>query len=165
MCQSTHGYGKKIAQAPGEGSFSTCRGKRTGISHHVFQHTCLLDTNVTSSLTTPNNVTYQGAKCQPQMNPGQFSLVAFTPFTVNVLMSPLLVHCAKTSYKRKYKSLVKLQKRPFYIIMQLTQMTAMSQQQHQWQIARVMKKITVWAKWRRENIKTWLKSLTTSWLI
>ena len=75
------------------------------------------------------------------MNPGKFSLAAFNPFTVNVLMSPLLVHCAKTFYKRKYKNLVKLQKKPFYILMQLTQMTTMSQQQHQWQIAQVMKKI------------------------
>ena len=38
------------------------------------------------------------------MNPGQFSLATFNPFTVNVLMSPLLVHCAKTFYKRKYKN-------------------------------------------------------------
>ena len=86
-------------------------------------------------------MTYQGAISQTQMNPGKFSLAAFNPFTVNVLMSPLLVHCAKTFYKRKYKNLVKLQKKPFYILMQLTQMTTMSQQQHPWQIAQVMKKI------------------------
>ena len=75
------------------------------------------------------------------MNPGQFSLAAFNPFIANVLMSPLLVHCAKTFYKRKYQKLVKLQKKPLYILMQLTQMTTMSQQQHQSQIAQVMKKI------------------------
>ena len=35
------------------------------------------------------------------MNPDQFSLAAFNPFIVNVLMSPLLVHCAKIFNKFK----------------------------------------------------------------
>ena len=127
MCQSTHGYGKKTCTGPGRVFFFYVQRQENwscNISHYVFQHTSqdhqfyLLDTTVISSLTTPKNVTYRGAISQPQMNPGQFSLAAFTPFTLNVLMRPLLVHCAKTSDKRKYKSLVKLQKKPFYILMQ-----------------------------------------------
>ena len=96
---------KKIAQAPGEGCFSTCRGKRTGhvtlptMRSNIPAKTTILPLGYHCNIKPDNtkNETYQGAKSQPQMNPGQFSLAAFTPFTVNVL-SPLLVHCAKTFY-------------------------------------------------------------------
>ena len=141
MCQSTHGYGKKKKlHRPRKRvlMFSRCGDKRTG--HVTFPTMCsnipakttILPLGYHRNIKADNtkNVTNQGAKSQPQMNPGQFSLAAFTTFTVNILMSPLLAHCAKTSYKRKYKSLPKSQKKPFYILMQLTQMTTMIQQQH-----------------------------------
>ena len=114
---------KKIAQAPGEGSFSTCRGKR--IDHVTFSTMC-------SNIPAKNTILPLGYHCNIKPDntkkcdlPGcnistpneSWSILTgcFHSFHYknNVLMSPLLVHCTKTFCKRKYKRLVNCKRSHF----------------------------------------------------
>ena len=130
MCQSTHGYGtKKIAQVPGDGSFSTCRGKRIGCV--TFPTMC---SNIPAKTTTlplryhcnikPDNT----KKCDLPgcniSNPNEsWSILTgcFQSIHCKCLDESTSCPLCKDFLQKKYKNLVILQKKPLYIFMQLTQ--------------------------------------------